>query len=412
MHHYILEGFRLSNKYSCYLKFLISLCAFVLLLSSISNGDVCNNYTFETGFGIGWDLSYNKSAILNKEESHSGIQSMKLLPPQDKNTPSSASIQVKGPALIKFWWKRDFDSSTNLAIYDDKNTIYLLHDPKILKNNWGKETVEVYDADDHIIEWGYSIKNGYDSCNQLAASWIDDITICTSNPQEGLANGDDDNNAKNFIIINSSLPYDLPELHRWKSIETGLEDAHNSKISSILINNGKYYINKTIIINEEVTLDGESSLGVLLYPSPNVNAEIDAFYISANNCTVKNISFFGFGVALSVTGSNITICNNKFNSTLAGLKIVNTKEINIYNNCLNEALSNGGNIFVTNSDEINISNNTLFGRYGIGLMQSRNIIISGNNYKLSSSFIKSDAESSFDEFENIQDYSLEYNKCC
>lgn len=401
----------------------------ILLLAPITIA--CEEFNFENSFGQGWNFSYQGACSLDKKQSYGGTQSLMLIPPN--STSSFASRHVVGPARMDFWWKRDFDPSLELVVYDNKNTIYMVYDSKAWNYNWGFESIEV-DKGNYILTFEYKLKNASQKGNKVSPAWIDDLKICMIENQTN-ENGFDEKqseekeapvakktpaarekketemqtdvketpnedeqqeadglvgtNVQSEIVVDSSLRTNYPNLHKWVKLEDGLADSYKSNISKILIKRGEYYINNPVNITSYVVLNGEGKNRTILRPLSTSGNEPDGFHINVNDSIIKDIGFLDFDVALNITGINNTITGNKFEVLGFGIKLCNTKKINISENCFSPIDSEEGNtgIFIKNCSIVNITNNIFLGTNAIGLKNSSRIEIKQNRYNISDGFI-------------------------
>lgn len=392
----------------------------------------CEEFNFEKSFGQGWNFSYQGACSLDKKQSHEGTQSLMLVPPN--GTSSFASRHVVGPAKIDFWWKRDFDPSLELVVYDNKNTIFMVYDSKQWNYNWGNESLEVDDGD-YIITFDYRLRDTSQKGNKVSSAWIDDLKICKirnqtnenesdveiqpwiretpradeehsveersdaekqpnieENPEADKRSEGDElqgANMSSVIVVDSSLTINYPDLHKWAKLEDGLNDSYKNNISKIEIKDGVYYVNNPVNVTNYVVINGEGKNRTFLRPLSTSGNEPDGFHINANHSIIKNISFLDFDVALNITGINNTIIGNKFEVLGFGIKLCNTKKTNISENCFSPINSGSGNtgIFIKNSSIVNITNNIFLGANAIGLKDSSRIDINRNRYNLSGNFI-------------------------
>gem|GEM_PF-2106468 len=180
-------------------------------------------------------------------------------------------------------------------------------------------------------------------------------------------------NSNEVVIVDDSFPEDNSELHKWRTIEAGLNDAYNNGIYKLLIKNGDYPLNESIYVYKPIWMEGETKDGVNIYPC---NTKV-GIRISSDKCVVRNLSLNRFGLCMDVIHSNDLILSDNNFEGIDGIYIINSTNVWVMNssfiNCiLPLLLKSSGNIVMDMNNVSGCCN-------GICILKSADVFISNND---------------------------------
>ncbi len=296
---------------------------------------------------------------------------------------SLISRVVQGPVDISFWWKIKNPSHAPLNL----NGLFFLVNGTVQRSCNSTQWIDEYYSIPNgtsIIEWKL-IKT---DPNWEGLGWIDDACIVpisiindskySVTEASQAINNSSYNRLLSEVVVDANLQEDYPELHKWRDVEFGVEDAYRSGINNIQINKGNYYINNTIYLYKPLRIRGETKGNVIL--NPMNHKKIIAMSIKSKNCLIENISFDGFPISIDILGFNTEISNNIFNNTENAILAFISNNIDISGNIFNISRGNDCcSMYLIYTNGGKIDNNTLAGQEGIYMQECENIIIEDNN---------------------------------
>lgn len=381
--------------------FLLIIYLFIIL--AISLGDNYGSFNFTYGLGdSAWRYSCQTHAVLSKSDYHSGEQAVMLGPTEDESNICSVLREVKGPAKIEFWWKKNdmLNKNTELSFYDNNSKIMTYNYEKY-RNEWANETYYITEGT-HIIKWQYELQIAGTTC-PFAFSWIDDVNITpmgcvkpdciTISPlkitQELPENNNklNVNNTTNFHTINQGNKSgtrlievsDCVTVKQGGNLSDAIEIGKSKHISCVKIMNGDYPLEKPLLLNENsINIIGESREGVKLYPSPQTTGNIIGIKINNDGCIVKNLTLKEFYRCIIVNSSKCLIENNSLEPRQYGITIENGNYNKLIYNKFVQYYYQCSAVYVGNSTFINITENNFSGICGIEFFNTSNSSIIQN----------------------------------
>lgn len=340
----------------------------------------CNElFTFESPEIDGWNDHGDIGWQFDSFNGNNSTYSLRSGPIENSGV-SGISINLSGPSIVSFWWKVDETPNRigQLTFSVDGSTKYIC-----CSREWSNEMYFIKDDKSHELKWEFIKFRSYPQYS--GAGWIDDIYITsniTSCPLK-IQNQSLNNSTKlldstfSSVCVDGKLQENEPNNHTWTSIENAIIDAYINKIKKIVIKNGNYPLNESLILDQEIYLEGEEKGNVKIRAIKNDSIGIK---IKSNNCILQNISLYDYVIGIDVArSSNITIQQCLFNCD-NGIVVV---EGNCMNVVENEFDLNGGSkdfgIFIDHSSLGLISNNNFSGNIGILLSYCNDYEITRNN---------------------------------
>jgi hypothetical protein len=390
--------------------------------------------------GSGWILNCDGNSWRWDASGHDGIGSIRSSPIQGIGV-SSICREVKGPSIIRFWWKTDEtpnDGST-FSFIDNKNISFCN------SNNWSEFIYPIDDNNTHKLQWKFLKSN---SAVQQGAAWIDDFivgstqdrppkidlispeesirsitdenlvfkyrpsddvglkscTLCTYNDNKPTyKNAPSSNNETNIVTYkfdkkgkyiwglscidttnqigkSENRTIDIADyivVKNGEDLLSAFDNANKIGIRRIKIMNGEYYLKEPILFNNESIELIGESVGGVILKPSEKN--VDGIKIYREGCSVINITFRDFSNPIFINSNNCTITNDTFNSYIKGIILESGHGNSIVGDTF--SVSSGQDkkaIYVGNTSEINILKNNLKGRLGMDIYNVSNINIGLN----------------------------------
>ena len=414
---------------------------FMIIISFFANIN-CNaeEYRFDASMGSGWILNCDGTSWRWDASGHNGNGSIRSSPIQGIGA-SSICREVKGPSIIRFWWKTDEtpNSGSQFSFIDNKNIFFCN------SNNWSEIVYPIEDNNSHKLQWKFLKSN---SAVQQGAAWIDDLivgstqdqppkinllspeesvtsftneplvfkyrpsddiglkscTLCTYyNNNPTYINANSTNNDTNTVIygFNKKGKYtwglscidtsnqvgksenrtiditDCIVVKNGEDLLSAFDSANKIGIRCIKVMNGEYDLKGPILFNNSSIELIGESVGGVILKPSGKNA--NGIKIYSKGCSVINITFKDFNYPIFISSDNCTIANDTFNSYVKGIIIETGHGNSITGNTFSASSGQDKKaIYVGNTSEINILKNNLKGNWGIEIYNVSDININQN----------------------------------
>jgi parallel beta-helix repeat protein len=387
-----------SNGRRVCLYMLMSLLSLIFIFPAVVSGDSVSQYKYswtpewyQCG-GSSWYQCYDKN-----------IGDVLRSGPIECTGVSRICADVTGPANISFLWKTDatYQMIGQLSFQVD-DTRHVCD-----TTNWTPITYIIWDNKTHKLMWEFRKIKCYPK--NVGAGWIGEVLIDYRDDRVKSMSGIEDSRTgyaeisneikkpienettilsseKNdkVVIVNVSLNKSNPDLHEWRDIASGIKDAYDNDIYNVLIKNGNYSLDRTILLNKSISIEGETEGNI--YIKSNIKSKDNnniAIKIVSKDCIIRNLTLEEFTFPIySEQGDGLVIERNIFDnlnaineSTAITLAIVS--EFNILENVFNDF---NNSIFLKSSKNGNVDGNYFLGRKGIHLIQCNNISVTKNNF--------------------------------
>ena len=435
---YIFESFLgevfLDNKKTLFI--------FVMILFAFG-GIYCNaeEYKFDESMGPGWVLNCEGDPWRWDISGHDGEGGSIRSSPIYGIGSSSLCRDMKGPCIVRFWWKMDEtpNSGSQFSFMDDKN-IFLCN-----SSNWSEFRYPIDDNETHKLKWRFLKSN---SAVQQGAAWIDDFIVGSTqdmppkinliSPEESVTfftnetlvfkyRPSDDIGLKSCALCtykNNKLTYiNAPSannetnivMHKFEkegeytwglscvdttnqvrksenrtidiidyivvkngeNLPSALDNANRMGVKLVRVMNGEYDVKEPILFNNGSMELVGESVDGVILKSSEKNK--DCIKIYHDGCSVINITFKDFNNPIFINSSSCTIANDTFNSYIKGIIVESGHSNSIVGNTFSvSSRQDKKAIYIGNTSEINILKNNLKGLLGIEIYNVSNINVSQN----------------------------------